>query len=747
MPARTDNTKRALFASRLAALPGRPGVYIMRNAKQDVIYVGKAANLRNRVRNYFGAPHSLEPKTRALVEQIEEFEYIVTQSNAEAMHLEATLVKRHQPFFNVRLKDDKHYPYLRIDVQNEWPRVEIARRVLNDGARYFGPYASASSVRTTLGIVKKLFPWRSCTKTITGTDPRPCLDYFIHRCIAPCTAYCTKDEYDEVIRQTILFLEGKTGEVVKSLKGQMQVASDAMQFEQAALFRDQLRAVESVAEKQVVERIRPTDEDVFGLARVEGTDEACVQVLFIRGTQMVGRDFFTLDGVNDEPDGEVLGSFLKQFYESAVYIPKHVVVPFAVPEAELMAEWLSGKRGSRVDVAVAQRGVRRRMTELATENARESLDMLRVRWLADSDKRDQALTELQDELDLPAYPRRIECYDNSNIQGSSPVASMVVFIDGQPRPQEYRRFRIKTVVGANDFASMAEILGRRFKRWENNGQPGSPIIGQEPVIHLEEGWRPQQPSNLEASTAAESVGAQLIAPEDAPSPEDATSRHVELVEGPIAASDAGAASGPFAPLLNSGSEPVQGATPPGGMGGVPPSIPNSEAAQARAFSPMDGQPLDAPSDDDDDALLGWAALPDLVIVDGGKGQLSAALDVMRNLGLKDVPLAGLAKQNEELFVQDLAEPIILPRTSQALYLVQRIRDEAHRFAITYHRKVRSKSGMESALDSVPGVGPKRKRALLRKFGSLRGVREASVEDIASTLGFTRSLAEKVKQYL
>jgi hypothetical protein len=294
---------------------------------------------------------------------------------------------------------------------------------------------------------------------------------------------------------------------------------------------------------------------------------------------------------------------------------------------------------------------------------------------------------------------------------------------------------------------MAEILGRRFKRWENNGQPGSPIIGQEPVIHLEEGWRPQQPSNLEASTAAESVGAQLIAPEDAPSPEDATSRHVELVEGPIAASGAGAASGPLAPLLNSGSEPVQGATPPGGMGGVPPSIPNSEAAQARAFSPMDAQPLDAPSDDDDDALLGWAALPDLVIVDGGKGQLSAALDVMRNLGLKDVPLAGLAKQNEELFVQDLAEPIILPRTSQALYLVQRIRDEAHRFAITYHRKVRSKSGMESALDSVPGVGPKRKRALLRKFGSLRGVREASVEDIASTLGFTRSLAEKVKQYL
>ncbi len=677
MPAsRNDTSKRARFASRLAALPARPGVYIMRNAKGDVIYVGKAASLRNRVRNYFGAPHSLELKTRALVEQIDDFEYIVTQTNAEAMHLEATLVKRHQPFFNVRLKDDKHYPYLRVDVQNDWPRVEIARRVGNDGARYFGPYASASSVRRTLGVVKKLFPWRSCTKTITGTDPRPCLDYFIHRCIAPCTAYCTREEYDEVIRQTLLFLEGKTSEVVKSLKGQMESASEELQFERAALFRDQIRAVENVAEQQLVERIRPTDEDIFGLARDPSSedragDEACVQVFFIRGTQMVGRDFFTLDGVRDESDGDILGSFLKQFYESAVYVPKTVVVPFAVPEATLMAEWLSEKRGSKVNIAVAQRGTRRRMVDLASENARESLDMLRVRWLADTTKRDQALAQLQDELDLPTYPRRIECYDNSNIQGTSPVASMVVFIDGQPRPQEYRRFRIKTVVGANDFASMAEILGRRFKRWENSGQPGNLALGQEN-------------------------------------------------EGELLAATGRGADGAEASSLRSNGRPH------------PNPLPEGEGAAA---------------EDDDDSVLGWGALPDLLIVDGGKGQLSASLDVMRNLGLKDVPLAGLAKQNEELFVQDLAEPIVLPRTSQALYLVQRIRDEAHRFAITYHRKVRSKTGMESALDSVPGIGPKRKRALLRKFGSLRAIREAPVEDIAATVGFTRSLADKVKQSL
>ena len=723
-----DTTQRARFASRLTALPARPGVYIMRNDKGDVIYVGKAASLRNRVRNYFGTTHSFEPKTRALVEQIADFEYIVTQSPQEALHLEATLVKRHQPFFNVRLKDDKHYPYLRIDVQNEWPRVEIARRVAADGARYFGPYASASSIRMTLSIVKKLFPWRSCTKLITGTDPRPCLDYFIHRCIAPCTAYCTKEEYDEVIRETILFLEGKSSEVIKSLKGQMEAASDALQFERAALFRDQIKAVESVAEKQFVERLRPTDEDVFGLARVAssevktgaagGGDEACVQVFFIRGTQMVGRDFFTLDGVRDESDADTLASFLKQFYESAVYVPKHIVVPFAVTEASLIAEWLSEKRGSRVTISVAQRGVRRRMVELATENARESLDMLRVRWLADSSKRDEALAQLQEELNLPTYPRRIECYDNSNIQGSSPVASMVVFIDGKPRPQEYRRFRIKTVVGANDFASMAEVLGRRFKRWETSSDPDA---GQ---VEFVEG-SVQAYQAIEIGPTGDRATGQVGIGDSAP-------LSVAVENGTAVQLSAIAAH----------AEPVQGATLPGGMGGVPPILtPNSVAEQRESYA----EPEDSPGSDDD--LLGWGALPHLVIVDGGKGQLSAALDVMRNLNLKDVPLAGLAKQNEELFVQDLAEPIILPRTSQALYLVQRIRDEAHRFAITFHRQVRAKQGMQSALDTIPGIGPKRKRALLRKFGSVKAIREASLEDVAATLGFTTALATKVKQHL
>jgi excinuclease ABC subunit C len=632
------------FADRLRALPARPGVYIMRDAQGDVIYVGKAANLRSRVRSYFGAPHSLEPKTRNLASSVADFDYIVTGNAQEALHLEATLVKRHQPVFNIRLKDDKHYPYLKVDLNDPWPRVYITRRVESDGARYFGPYASASSVRTTLDIVKKLFPWRSCTKTITGRDPRPCLDYYIHRCIAPCTGYCTKEEYDRVIRQTILFLEGRTDEVIGDLRTRMEEAADALRFERAGSLRDQIRAIERVSEKQLTAYTRPVDEDVFGLARADG--EACVQVFFIRGTKMIGADHFSLDGTQDEADTEVMGSFLKQFYESATYVPRRIVVPLAVAEQALIQSWLAERRGGSVQLLVPQRGEKRRLVEMATDNARESLAMERVKWLADTGKTRAALEELTEELNLPQLPRRIECYDISDIQGTSAVGSMVVFVDGHPRPAEYRRFRIKTVAGANDFAMLAEVLRRRFKRASVETAPSS------------------------------------------------------AADGPASSARGGFASG-------------EG----GGDGGQPPET------------------------------EGWAALPDLVIVDGGKGQVSAAHDVMRDLAVGHVPLAGLAKRNEELFLVDEAEPVVLPRTSQALYLLQRVRDEAHRFAITYHRKVRQKAGMRSALDSVPGVGPKRKQALLRKFGSVKGIREASLDDIAATVGFTRRLAEKVKEHL
>jgi excinuclease ABC subunit C len=612
------------FEAQLKSMPARPGVYIFKNAKGVILYVGKAASLRNRVRSYFGSAHAFEPKVRRLVDQIEDIEFILTGSAQEALLLEATLVKRHQPFFNVRLKDDKHYPYLKIDLKEEWPRVEITRRIHSDGARYFGPFASAGSVRRTLDLVKKLFPWRSCTKEITGKDARPCLEYYIHRCVGPCASLCTKDEYDTVIAQTIMFLEGRSADIVRDLRSDMQAASEAMEYERAARLRDQIRSIDRTTERQVMEVRDRTDMDAFGLARED--QEAYVQVFFVRKGLIVGRDIFQLDGAAGETDEEVLRSFVEQFYESAPYVPARVLLPVAIDDADLISAWLTERRGKNAAVMVPARGEKKALVQRATENARESLRQARARWMADRSSKDAALLQLQEELELASLPRRIECYDISTIQGTSAVGSMVVFEDGNPKRSEYRRFRIKGVAGQNDFAMMQEVLRRRFWRFRS-----------------------------------------------------------------------------------------------------------SEAqAQAGAEHPA-GREYDE----------SFGAIPDLVIVDGGKGQVSVAHDAMRNLGVGQIPLAGLAKRFEELYVKDVSEPVVLDRTSQALYLVQRIRDEAHRFAITYHRDVRKKTGLRSALDEIPGVGPRRKKALLRKFGSLKAIKEATVEEIASTPGFTRTVAEKV----
>jgi excinuclease ABC subunit C len=448
-----------MLRQEVRTLPSRPGVYIFRNAKGDIIYVGKAAKLRARVRSYFGAPHSFEPKVRRLVGQIADLEYIVSANAQEALILEATLVKRHQPFFNIRLKDDKHYPYLKIDLQEPWPRVEIARRVRQDGARYFGPYASAGSVRKTLDLVKKLFPWRSCTKEITGRDPRPCLEYYIHRCIGPCASLCSEEDYGQVIRQTILFLEGRTEEVVRDLGARMEEAAEHLEFERAARLRDQIRAIESTTERQAMTVREFVDMDVFGLAR-DG-NEACVQVFFVRHTKVVGRDSFALDGAQDEPDDLVLSSFLEQFYESATQVPRRVLLPFPVADQPLIRQWLSERRGVKVEIMAPRRGEKAALVQTALENAREALQTMRARWLADTGKTQQALDELHEELNLPAPPQRIECYDISNIMGTSAVGSMVAFADGHPRPAENRRFRIKTVRGANDYAMLQEVLRRR----------------------------------------------------------------------------------------------------------------------------------------------------------------------------------------------------------------------------------------------------------------------------------------------
>jgi excinuclease ABC subunit C len=472
-----------------------------------------------------------------------------------------------------------------------------------------------------------------------------------------------------------MFLEGRSEEIVRDLRREMQEASEKLEYERAARLRDQVQAIDRTTERQVMEVRDRTDMDVFGLARED--QEAYVQVFFLRKGLIVGRDIFQLDGTAGETDAEVLRSFVEQFYESAPYVPRRVLLPVKIDDAELIQEWLTSKRERPVDVVVPERGEKRQLVQRAMDNARESLQQARARWMADRGKKEQALQQLQDELQLPSLPRRIECYDISTIQGTSAVGSMVVFEEGNPKRSEYRRFRIKGVAGQNDFAMMQEVLRRRF-------------------------WRARRQTEAEGANEAPPL----------------------LETGVGHATDVGAVTEEL-------SQPNAGA-----VMRPPADFPPSDSPKAGLQSGT--RAADAPEYDES-----FGAIPDLVIVDGGKGQVSAAHDAMRNLGVGQIPLAGLAKRFEELYVKDVSEPIVLDRTSQALYLVQRVRDEAHRFAITYHRGIRSKSGTRSSLDEIPGVGPKRKKALLRKFGSVKAVREASVEEIAATPGFTRAVAEKV----
>ncbi|CAI8057204.1 UvrABC system protein C [Geodia barretti] len=575
----------------------------MKNAGGAVIYVGKAAVLRNRLRSYFGSPAGLDRKTRRMVSELADFEYIVTDTEAEALILENTLIKRHRPYFNVRLKDDKTYPYLKVDLAEDFPRVYITRGVHKDGARYFGPFASAGSVRKSMDLVKKLFPYRSCTKKITGTDPRPCLEYYIHRCVGPCAGLASQDEYAEVVKQVILFLEGNTEMVTGQLRDKMEAAAEDLEFERAAVLRDQMGAIQKFEEERTVKVDSGRLTDLDAIAVSNAANETWVEVFFIRRGKLIGRDHFFMEGPQDDEPGEIIAQFVQQFYATA------------------LEDFLRSRRGGAVRLYRPQRGENRQLMEVVVTNAIEGLAQHRVKWLNRSDAIQGALTELEEELSLPTAPRRMECYDVSHIQGSNLVGSMVVFDDGKPRTRDYRRFKIKAVEGVDDYASMKEMLTRRFKR----------------------------------------------------------------------------------------------------------------LSQAIANPDPDGK-VDT-----------WGVLPDLVIIDGGKGHLSAAQEVMLHLGLEQIPLCSLAKENEEIFVPHTPESIVLPRDSQALYLMQRIRDEAHRFAISFHRNLRSKSSLKSPIDMVTGIGPKRKRMLLRRFGSLQGIKEATVEDIAAVPGLTRSLAVRLKQ--
>jgi excinuclease ABC subunit C len=664
--------KRVDFADRLKATPTKPGVYIMHDANGGVLYVGKAANLRNRVRTYFQTPYGKEAKVQRMVTKIADFEYIITDTVTEALLLENTLIKRHKPFFNVRLKDDKSYPYIKINPTDDYPQLYFTRRVLADGAKYFGPFASASSVRKTMDLLKKLFPYRSCTKVITGTDERPCLEYYIHRCVAPCIGVVDREEYQGVIRQVVMFLEGDTEEVLRELTAGMLQASERLEFERAAVLRDQVKAVESVSEAQKVVLANGEEMDVIALASDKG--EVWVEMFNIRRGKLVGRDHFMVEGGVDDDEPKLLEGFIQQFYDAASYVPPAVLLQYPIENAELMEDWLAIKRGSRVSLQVPQRGDKRKLMAMVAENANQGLNQRRIKWLSDSDKVLQALAEIQEALNLPEIPHRIECYDISNTQGTNSVGSMVVFEEGRPKAAHYRRFQIKGVDGIDDYSSMQEMLRRRFKR----------------LAEL----RQEHPEGLPQQTEGES-------------PIMTRQEHEALMLGVTNVK-----------FRKRGYAKTGALATEGRTAGV--SVNKQES---------------------------WGTVPGLVLIDGGKGHLSAVQQVFLELGITDVPLASVAKQYEEVYLPHVPEPTFLPRNSQGLYLIQRVRDEAHRFAITYHRQRRSKAATSSALDFIEGVGPKRRRMLLTKFGSVHGIKQASMEELMSVPGMSKGLAQRIKDGL
>jgi len=588
---------------KLEGLPLRPGVYLFRNAEGAIVYVGKARVLRDRVRSYFQASRTPDLYKTRMVEEIADLDLVVTDSEMEALALENNLIKRHKPLYNVRLRDDKNHPYLKLTLAEEYPRLYVVRRPGEDGNAYGGPYIPASLGRKTAGLVRKLFGIRSCKEVLNGRRPRPCLQYQIKRCLAPCVAeICSLDRYRQSCEDARLFLEGRTEEVVRRLRAEMEGAAAGDRFEEAASLRDQVHALARLEVPQKITTTELEERDLFA-ACVEG-DRAAVQVFSVRDGKVVSREGYLLDRLT-EPE-TVLATAVQQYYADGRYVPREVLVPEEIPDRELLAAWLSARRGSQVRIRVPQRGEKFRLLDLVVRNARLAFDL---EWKHPRRQSQEILRALRDLLDLEIEPHRIECFDISNIQGSDIVASMVVFEDGLPKKSDYRKFRIRGVTGGpDDFASMREVVGRRYKR------------------RLEEGKE----------------------------------------------------------------------------------------------------------------------LPDLVLVDGGKGQLGAAVDALEELGLGEQPVASLAKREELIFLRGREEPIALPRSSPVLQLVQRVRDEAHRFAIGFHRQTRSKRTLRSELDDIAGVGPATRRKLLSRFGSVRGVRSASEAELASAVG--KAAAARVRRH-
>ena len=614
----------------LATLPAKPGCYLMKSAEGKIIYVGKAISLKNRVRSYFHADSGHDNKTRRLVREIVDLEWIVVGSELEALILEMNLIKRHRPKYNVRLKDDKRYPYIKVHLQDAFPKVTVTRQMFEDGARYFGPYTSAWALYQTLDVLRKVFPYLTCDREITGQDKRACLYFDIKLCIGPCIGAVDQAAYRQMISDLMEFLSGHSEPIMDRVQVEMEKAAEELRFEKAASLRDQLKAMHSIVERQkVVFASDYKDSDVIAMARADG--EACVQIFFVRGGKLIGREYFVLEGTEDVVDSEVLAEFIKQFYTEAASMPQQVLLPQEIEEARIIQEWMRSRRGGgKVEIHVPREGQPHELVQMAAENAAETLSALRAQWQADSHKQEMALAELQSAFNLPEPPNRMECYDVSHTQGVATVGAMVVFEQGVPAKRLYRKFNIdSTSIGnPDDFASMEEMLTRRFKRWA-------------------------------------------------------------------------------------------------------------------ALQPGEATALSAPGAKPDEA---FSILPDLIVVDGGKGQLGRVVNVLENFGLTGrVPVVGLAKREEEIFFPHQPEPLLLPRHSQGLYLLQRIRDESHRFGITAHRKRRSKQGMASILDSIPGVGPVRRKALLRHFGSVDKIKDASLEALVEVL--PRDVAESVRAHL
>ncbi len=591
-----------IVEEKLKLLPESPGVYIMKDAKGTIIYVGKAIVLKNRVRQYFQKNKNHAPKVLAMVARIADFEIIMTNSEVEALILECNLIKKHRPHYNISLKDDKSYPYVKVTLQEEYPRVLITRRVVQDGARYFGPYTNAAAVHESLKLLRRLFPLRSCKRM----GKYPCLEYHIKRCLAPCAKHVEKSVYDDMIRSVCLFLEGRTDTVEHELDNQMKNAAEQFQFELAARLRDQLFSVRKIKEKQNIVT-GSGDQDAMGMARSELG--ACVQVFFVRGGKMIGRENFLLQGSEEEKDEELLSAFLEQYYHRATFVPREILLPMQVPSSGLLEDWLSQKKGSHVQLLVPQRGTKHDLVKMAEGNAQKYLADEAAKLKHATEKTVGAVEELGKYLGLKKMPNRMECFDISHMQGSETVASMVVFEGGLPKKSDYRRFKIRSAEGKpDDFKSMREVTERRYGKLEEE------------------------------------------------------------------------------------------------------------------------------------------ELPDLIVIDGGMGQLSSALSIIRGAGHKEVAVVGLAKQYELIFVEGSSQPVELPRNSQALYLIQRIRDEAHRFAITYHRKLRGKRNLVSVLDHIVGIGPRRRKALWNHFGNLAKIKEASVEELAMVDGMNRPSAEAVHDF-